>query len=255
MDHAETRTASRAAFALGFALGGFFDGILLHQILQWHHLLSLVPGSAFQNLRTQVLADGAFHVAMLGVASIGFWLLWRGRHGLASPGAGRQIAATALLGFGTWHLLDAVLSHWLLGLHRIRVDVPNPLPWDLAWAGLFGLLPLLAGWALRRRGGGGPGGAVAATLGLAVLAGGPASLLPAAGSDRVAVLFPAGTTAELVLRAATAVEARLVSADASGTVWVMQLASPGRAWRLYGEGALLVGGAGLPGGCLSWVRG
>src|SRR5687768_8252330 len=29
---------------LGFALGGFFDGILLHQILQWHHLLSLVPG-------------------------------------------------------------------------------------------------------------------------------------------------------------------------------------------------------------------
>jgi uncharacterized membrane protein len=32
------------AAALGFALGGFFDGILLHQILQWHHLLSLVRG-------------------------------------------------------------------------------------------------------------------------------------------------------------------------------------------------------------------
>jgi uncharacterized membrane protein len=25
---------------LGFAFGGFFDGILLHQVLQWHHLLS-----------------------------------------------------------------------------------------------------------------------------------------------------------------------------------------------------------------------
>jgi uncharacterized membrane protein len=29
---------------LGFALGGFFDGILLHQILQWHHLLSSRSG-------------------------------------------------------------------------------------------------------------------------------------------------------------------------------------------------------------------
>lgn len=38
---------------LGFALGGFFDGILLHQILQWHHLLSLVP--AVDSLRLQVL--------------------------------------------------------------------------------------------------------------------------------------------------------------------------------------------------------
>lgn len=32
--------------ALGFALGGFFDGILLHQILQWHHLLSLGAGAS-----------------------------------------------------------------------------------------------------------------------------------------------------------------------------------------------------------------
>ena len=44
------------AATLGFALGGFFDGILLHQILQWHHLLSLVPGVT--ELRMQVLWDG-----------------------------------------------------------------------------------------------------------------------------------------------------------------------------------------------------
>jgi uncharacterized membrane protein len=25
---------------LGIGLGGFFDGIVLHQILQWHHMLS-----------------------------------------------------------------------------------------------------------------------------------------------------------------------------------------------------------------------
>nr|WP_086017472.1 DUF2243 domain-containing protein [Sinorhizobium meliloti] len=27
-------------FALGVSIGGFFDGILLHHVLQWHHLLS-----------------------------------------------------------------------------------------------------------------------------------------------------------------------------------------------------------------------
>ena len=29
-----------AGYSLGFGIGGFFDGILLHQVLQWHHLLS-----------------------------------------------------------------------------------------------------------------------------------------------------------------------------------------------------------------------
>ena len=46
-------TRARWAIVLGFALGGFFDGIVLHQILQWHHLLSLVP--AVDSIRLQVL--------------------------------------------------------------------------------------------------------------------------------------------------------------------------------------------------------
>src|SRR3954452_6378266 len=41
---------------LGFAFGGFLDGILLHQVLQWHHFLSLVPGERFQSIEVQILA-------------------------------------------------------------------------------------------------------------------------------------------------------------------------------------------------------
>ena len=41
-----------AAGILGFALGGFIDGILLHQVLQWHHLLSLVEGEGLRDIRT-----------------------------------------------------------------------------------------------------------------------------------------------------------------------------------------------------------
>ncbi|TIN47498.1 MAG: DUF2243 domain-containing protein, partial [Mesorhizobium sp.] len=39
---------------LGFALGGFFDGIVLHQILQWHHLLSGLADPAGSDLRFQI---------------------------------------------------------------------------------------------------------------------------------------------------------------------------------------------------------
>ena len=96
-----TRTAG---FLLGFALGGFFDGILLHQVLQWHHLLSGLEGEGWRDLRVQVLADGLFHAAMYVVAVVGLWLLWRGR-----PDGDRRIVANALIGFGVWHMVDGVL--------------------------------------------------------------------------------------------------------------------------------------------------
>jgi hypothetical protein len=36
------------AYILGFGMGGFFNGILLHQVLQWHYLLSSVRSAAVQ---------------------------------------------------------------------------------------------------------------------------------------------------------------------------------------------------------------
>ena len=84
-----------AGAILGFALGGFFDGILLHQILQWHHLLSLVPG--MEDLRLQILWDGWFHALMYVLAAVALWGLWRARH----RAAGLNATGGALLaGFG-----------------------------------------------------------------------------------------------------------------------------------------------------------
>jgi uncharacterized membrane protein len=68
-----------SGYLLGFALGGFFDGILLHQILQWHHLLVGVEGEAFSSMRVQVLADGLFHLLMYLIAIVGLTMLWRSR--------------------------------------------------------------------------------------------------------------------------------------------------------------------------------
>ena len=107
----------RWGMLLGFALGGFFDGILLHQILQWHHLLSLVPGMA--DIRLQVLWDGYFHALMYGLVASALWGLWRARHD-SNEGGGGSLPGAALIGFGLWHVVDAVASHWVLRIHRIR---------------------------------------------------------------------------------------------------------------------------------------
>jgi uncharacterized membrane protein len=191
------------------ALGGFFDGILLHQILQWHHLFSLVERAG--GLAAQVMWDGVFHLGMYAAAGVGVWLLWRGRAALARPGAGRRLAGWALVGFGGWHVADAIVSHWLLGIHRIRDASPTPLVWDLAWFAVFGLAFVAAGvWMLRRPADGGGGARRgAAALGIAVLVAGPWAALPPEGGAAegpavaLAVFLP-GTGFEAVHAAAAA---------------------------------------------------
>ncbi|HEX2528986.1 MAG TPA: DUF2243 domain-containing protein [Geminicoccus sp.] len=247
-----------AGYLLGFSLSGFFDGILLHQVLQWHHLLSALDSSTFRDIRVQILADGLFHVLMYAVAAVGLWLLWRSRRAFAEPGSGRTLLAVALIGFGVWHVLDAVLSHWILGIHRIRMDSPVPLAWDLGWALVFGLVPILAGILLDRRGGGGNGrgrqhrSLAPAALAAAVLVAGPVAALPPPGTDTVMVLFRPGMSGSDAFGALAAVDARPVWSDPTGQLWAVEMGVGGRASALYAHGALLVGTGLLPAGCLAW---
>ena len=53
-----------------------FYGILLHQILQWHHLLSGFRDRG-ADLRSQVTADPAFHLAMYVLLLVDLGFLWR----------------------------------------------------------------------------------------------------------------------------------------------------------------------------------
>jgi len=262
-----TLSAGGPAFAagvLGFALGGFFDGIMLHQVLQWHHFLSLVPGETLRDIRAQILADGMFHVAVYAIAALGLWLLWRARGGLVTAD-GRRLLGAALLGFGVWQVVDVAGFHWVVGIHRIRVDVPNPLLWDLGWLAVVGLPPLLAGLWLRRSasggaggaspgGGGGHGRAAAALLALAVLGAAPAASLPPPGATKALVLFRPGLGLEGAFAAVAAADGRVVWADASGGLLAVELGPEASAWRLYRHGALLVGTSGPVAGCLAWTK-
>nr|WP_204354535.1 DUF2243 domain-containing protein [Paracoccus saliphilus] len=245
----QDRMWTASALALGFALGGFFDGVLLHQILQWHHLLSLVPG--ITDLRQQILWDGYFHAVMYLVALFGLIGLWRGRNQGAS---GTVLAGRLLVGFGLWHTTDAVLSHWLLGIHRIRVDSAFPLLWDIGWLIFFGLLPLAFGWLLTRRGGG-PGGGRWPVLLAGILAFGLGAwaLRPPEGMPLTAVVFRAGLGEDQIAAVLEQAGARLVWADLTTGVVLVDMDLRHRLG-LYRQGALLVGGSLLPAGCFAWSR-
>ncbi|UYQ73515.1 DUF2243 domain-containing protein [Pelagibacterium flavum] len=245
-----------AGFALGFGIGGFFDGILLHQILQWHHLLSGVE-QARQDIRVLILWDGIFHVLMYVIAGIGLWLLWRARKEFPAAGADRRLFSNALIGFGVWHIFDSFFSHWMLGIHRIRMDVDNPLFWDLLWFVVFGIVPAAIGWIMRRSGTSGRGGrAMSSPLALVVAAiiAGPLSALPPPDQTQMVVLFRPDIPEQQAIAAIVAVDGRMIGTDASGQMWAVDMALGGNPSELYSYGAILVSNAMLPIGCFNWIR-
>jgi uncharacterized membrane protein len=135
-------------------LGGFVDGIVLHQILQWHHLLSNegdFPMDSVQGLEDNTLADGLFHTATWFVVAAGMVVTinaWqRGR--LAPPW--RSHLGMMLVGWGAFNLVEGLVDHQILGLHHVRDDLGGPLSWDLGFL-VFGALLVLVGIALSRSG-------------------------------------------------------------------------------------------------------
>jgi uncharacterized membrane protein len=81
---------------LGIGFGGFIDGIVLHQILQWRHMLSAegcCPTSTVLGLEDNTLADGFFHVATWIVLMAGTILAMRAwQRGELAPPWGAHVA-------------------------------------------------------------------------------------------------------------------------------------------------------------------
>lgn len=238
---------------IGIGLGGFFDGILLHQVLQWHHLLSLVPGEPYRDLGTQIFADGAFHILMYLVTGFGLWLLWRRRQELADPSVGwRTIAGGGLLGFGVWNVIDVGFFHWILGIHRIRVGVPDPMTYDVAWLVVLGLVPMVIGWvALRREKASGHGVAAVGTLSLLALVAAPVASLPPQGTDSALVVMAPGATPAKAMNVALAAEAPILWIDPDGRAMAVILDERGTASRLRKAGAFFVTRSPALAGCAS----
>jgi uncharacterized membrane protein len=122
----------------GLGLGGFVDGIVLHQILQWHHMVSAgTPPTTLAGLEVNTVADGFFHLATwvcvlaASVTTISAW-----RQGRLAPSYSFHFGLV-LVGWGIFH--------------HVRDDLGAPLSWDLGFLA-SGVLLVVGGWLIHRRG-------------------------------------------------------------------------------------------------------
>ena len=137
---------------LGIGLGGFVDGIVLHQILQWHHMLTATdeyPSTTIAGLEANTLADGLFHAATWVIVLIGTLVTvkaWQqGR--LAPPW--RVHLGLLLVGWGGFNLVEGIVDHEVLGVHHVRDDLGGPVSWDIGFL-VFGAVLVLAGVLIQR---------------------------------------------------------------------------------------------------------
>lgn len=140
-----------AGLLLGIGLGGMLDGIVLHQILQWHNMLSSrVPPVTLEAMHLNMMADGVFHIATWLVTVVGLVKLVAGLRRSDTAYSSAGLAGAWLLGWGLFNVVEGVVDHLLLGLHHVIEAHDNPWPADLAFLG-FGVLLLATGTLLVTR--------------------------------------------------------------------------------------------------------
>ncbi|WP_063729599.1 DUF2243 domain-containing protein [Streptomyces sp. RTd22] len=146
---------------LGIGLGGFLDGILLHQLLQWHHMLTSTnhdrigvkyysPHSV-SGLEMNTVWDGIFHTVCWLAVLTGLAILYsRVTHHRRRVWSSRVLWGWILAGWGLFNLVEGVLDHQLLGIHHVYGG-PHQMWWDIGFL-VLGALLLVGGYGLQRGG-------------------------------------------------------------------------------------------------------
>ena len=139
-----------AGLALGIGMGGFVDGILFHQVLQIHNMLSArIPNTDLVGAKVNMVWDGVFHAGVWTITCVGILLLWRaGRHGAANL-SGRLLAGALLMGWGLFNLVEGLIDHHLLKLHHVYEPMGLSM-WDYLFL-LWGAAMLMGGSIVAHR--------------------------------------------------------------------------------------------------------
>lgn len=140
-----------AGTVLGVGLGGFVDGIVLHQIVQWHNMGSaLLPPLTMEAMSQNMMWDGLFHLATWLITVIGvYMLLVEVRAG--TPPTVISLTGQMVFGWGAFNLVEGIIDHHWLNLHHVR-DLPVHVPmYDWLFLALGGIGLLTVGWLMTRR--------------------------------------------------------------------------------------------------------
>ncbi|XHX79052.1 MAG: DUF2243 domain-containing protein [Stenomitos frigidus ULC029] len=124
-----------AGLVLGLGQGGFLDGIVFHQLLQWHHMFSsLETDITIAGMELNTFGDGLFHLFDWLLTLIGIFLLWRAGQQARDAWSGRVFLGSLLMGAGLFNLVEGIIDHHLLGIHHLKPG-SHQLLWDLSFLG------------------------------------------------------------------------------------------------------------------------
>jgi len=139
----ENKNLFIAGLILGLGLLGAIDGILFHQLLQWHHMV-LSP-----NIKLEIFTDGLF------TALFSAKLLWGGVK-IYKDASKNELGHSwkiflggIFIGGGSFNLVEGVIDHHILQVHRVKPLAENPLLYDLAFLAI-GLLLVIIGFMIKR---------------------------------------------------------------------------------------------------------
>ena len=157
-DKATKRPLIAAGTALGIGLGGFLDGIVLHQLLQVHNMLSaryptrgLRADELVVNLQINIFWDGLFHVLTWLMTALGLVLLWNAvRRPNLSLGTS-TLVGSMIFGWGLFNLVEGIVNHHILQIHHVT-ESANHLTWDIAFLASAVLLIVLGLVMIRKEG-------------------------------------------------------------------------------------------------------
>jgi uncharacterized membrane protein len=139
-----------AALILGIGLGGFVDGIALHQVLQWHEMISArMPPTTYVAKSVNMFWDGIFHAVTFVVTFIGVLMLWKGLNRTDSDRSGKVLAGGLIAGWGLFNIVEGIFDHHLLKLHNVREITPDKAAWNYGFL-IFSIMLLVIGFALVR---------------------------------------------------------------------------------------------------------
>ncbi|WP_405566975.1 DUF2243 domain-containing protein [Streptomyces sp. NBC_01167] len=157
---APPRSLQLPGLTLGVGLGGFVDGIVLHQLLQWHHMLTSTnhdrigvkyyPATTVDGLKMNTVWDGIFHAICWVAVLAGLALLYsrvtdHRRRVWISPALWGWI----LVGWGLFNIVEGLVDHQILGIHHVYAGAQQAW-WDAGFL-LLGALFVAGGWAIQRR--------------------------------------------------------------------------------------------------------
>jgi uncharacterized membrane protein len=140
-----------AGTVLGIGLGGFFDGILFHQLLQLHNMLTgWIPKTTIPNIEVNMFWDGIFHMLTWTMTVVGLAMLFRAGERPEVPWSRKVLVGSLFLGWGLFNLVEGVIDHHILGVHHVFENAGLSV-WDWAFLG-SGVAFIAFGWSQIRAG-------------------------------------------------------------------------------------------------------